>query len=51
MSIKIQWEEFDGKIRTKEAEEVKDLGKGHYLVTWVGGGTCHFAPADNLKVI
>jgi len=51
MPIKIQWEDAFGQVKTGEAEKVEDIGKGHWLVTWVGSGTCHFGPQDNLKKV
>mgnify|MGYP001209281497 CR=1 FL=1 len=51
MTIKIQWEDALGQKKTGVAEEVKDIGKGYWLVTWVGGGTSHFGPQDNLRKV
>jgi predicted RNA-binding protein with TRAM domain len=48
--IKVQWEDALGEVKTRVALSVDDLGKGHFIVHWVGGGTTHFNPQDNLTM-
>ena len=46
----VEWVDGRGTKRKKEADRVQNLGRGHIVVYWPKGGSCHFHPQDDVSV-
>jgi len=46
----IEWVDSRGTKHKKEAERIRDYGKGHIAVFWPRGGCCHLRVEDEVLV-
>jgi hypothetical protein len=46
----VEWTDASGTRHKKEADQIQDLGRGHVVVYWPKGGSCHFHPDDDVAV-
>jgi len=46
----VEWVDSRGTKRKKEADNIQNLGRGHVIVYWPKGGSCHFHPQDEVHV-